>query len=786
MEICFKKKTVTLSIGEFSEFTDRPVAPSGSGRGGGVWRAQIGQVWHAELRKRLEQQDPTASFEVKIAARWPHRQWIFELQGRADQLVPRAQGLTIREIKTVQQPLPAHEPDLRALFPSYFLQLEAYQQLYPLTQNSSPGPIGAELVLVEIQTGMTQTIVLPPPDEGRFLNQLERIHTFVERRRDQLARLRTFAFHPPFPTLRPGQETIREDIEATFAPGRIGLFQAPTGFGKTGAILEFALNRLRSGQSSRLLFLTSKSTGQIQAAAQLHQMLDGQPTVSFLQVRNKGEHCINSVFHCFREVCPYLSNLDERWEESGLARSFASDDSHRIELNFLREEGRRARICPYEITRSVLPLLDIWIGDYNYAFSPSNRGLFVNQPGFDPGQTLLIVDEAHNLPSRVCDTFSARVNVTDALAVMTQLELLGTPAPILLAWEHWLDFLSHLDRCDELPPAVEQDLRQTVVRVCEQLGARPLDYPSLGPDITQQLTELFSIRQLLQADQLERLLWSPRAGQLNLDCIHAGPFIAEILRGFGQVVLMSGTFGPLEAFHQTCGLELTETAALQAHAPWRSHACDVAVDVRVDTRLRSRGAHFGTTAATVATLVEASAQPVVVFFSSYHYAESVRQRIDGDFPWVRIAMQERGVDFQQQASFVEESLLMSDALFLILGSSYAEGIDLLGGRVDCAMVVGPALPEVNALQRARLKRLSHLSSEEAFHEVYQIPGMQRVSQALGRLVRAPAHRAKILLHCQRFADKSYSSLLHPDHRPRTTIFSAEELAQWLANETAPV
>jgi Rad3-related DNA helicase len=787
MEICFTKKTVALSIGEFSEFTDRPVASPGSGRGGGFWRAQIGQIWHTELRKRLEERDPAASFEVKVAARWPHRKWIFELQGRADQLVPHPNGLTIREIKTVQHPLPTHEQELRALFPAYFLQLEAYQRLYPLTPDAQSGPVAAELVLVEIQTGMTQTVLLPAEEEkGRFLDQLERIHNFVERRRDQLERLRTFAFQPPFPTLRPGQETIRQDIEATFAPNRIGLFQAPTGFGKTGAILEFALNHLRSGQSSRLLFLTSKSTGQIQAAAQLHQMLDGQPTVSFLQVRNKGEHCINSVFHCFREVCPYLSNLEARWEESGLARSFASDNNHRIELDFLRENGRRARICPYEITRSILPLLDIWIGDYNYAFSPSNRGLFVNQPGFDATQTLLIVDEAHNLPSRVCDTFSSQVNVTRALEVMTQLELLGTPPTILLAWEHWLNFLSHLDRCDELSPAMEEELRQTVFRVCDQLGARPLDYPTLGPDITQQLMELFSIRQLLQADQLQRLLWSPSAGRLHLDCIHAGPFIAETLRGFGQVVLMSGTLGPLEAFREACGLEPNETAALEAHAPWRQNACQVAVDVRVDTRLRSRGSHFGTTAATVASLVEASANPVVVFFSSYHYAESIRRRMEDDFPWIRIALQERGGDFQRQASFVEESLLMSDVLFLILGSSYAESIDLLGGRVDCAMVVGPALPEVNALQKARLKRLSHLGSEEAFHEVYRIPGLQRVSQALGRLVRAPAHQAKILLHCQRFAEKSYSDLLHPDHQPRAFIFSADELGQWLADETSPV
>lgn len=778
MRICFKTKTVALGIGEFSAFTDRPTASGGTG-GGGFWRAQIGRMWHDELRERLEKQEPEAAFEVKVAARWPHGKWIFELQGRADQVIEREESLAIREIKTTRQPLPAHEPDLRERYPDYFLQLEAYRRLYPIAlPDAADKRITAELVFVEIETGMMQTVPLPPEGDDGFTRQLDRIHAFLERRRDQLERLRDFSFHPPFPQPRPGQESIREELENAFADRKIGLFQAPTGFGKTGAVLEFALNRLRRGRVDRLLFLTGKATGQIQAAAQLERMLAGQPTVSFLQVRNKSEHCIHTEFHCFPEVCPFLANLEQRWDENGLARLFA-ESGRRIDLEFVRDAGRRAGICPYEITRSILPHLDIWIGDYNYVFSPANRGLFFNQPGFDPAHTLLVVDEAHNLPARVRDAFSARVTFQAALDTMTQLEFLGVRPALLSAWERWLDFLSSLPACDELSPHAEEELRRMVARVCDQLAARPLDYPGLGPAITQQLTDMFAIRQLLESDQLERLLWSPENGRLHLSCIDAGPFIAETLRGFGQSILMSATLAPLETFRQNCRLDFTETAFHEAAAPWRKRACEVAVDLRVDTRFHARSTHYATTAATVAALVEKSPTPVVVFFASYRYAETIRQRLDDDFPWTKIAMQERGLDFRQQAEFVEESLLLSDALFLILGGSYAESIDLLGGRVACAMVVGPALPEVNAVQKARLKRLPDLRRDEAFQAVYQVPGMQRVSQAIGRLVRAPEHRAKILLHCQRFADKSYSHLLHPDHRPTTFLFSSDDLAAWL-------
>src|SRR5690606_1935086 len=98
------------------------------------------------------------------------------------------------------------------------------------------------------------------------------------------------------------------------------------------------------------------------------------------------------------------------------------------------------------------------------------------------------------------------------------------------------------------------------------------------------------------------------------------------------------------------------TTVLEARSPWRESACDVAVDLRVDTRYRSRADHFTATAATVASLVEASAGPVAVFFPSYRYAETIRVRMDAEFPWIRVAVQEKGAEFERQRSFVEESL----------------------------------------------------------------------------------------------------------------------------------
>ncbi|MBI3884891.1 MAG: hypothetical protein HY302_04080 [Opitutae bacterium] len=262
-------------------------------------------------------------------------------------------------------------------------------------------------------------------------------------------------------------------------------------------------------------------------------------------------------------------------------------------------------------------------------------------------------------------------------------------------------------------------------------------------------------------------------------------------------------------------------ATLHAPTPWRAGCYDIGVDVRVDTSFRQRANHYGTTAATVEALHAAasreverrrtkdetqnysapstfatrpstsavdprpSTSAVAVFFPSYAYAESVLRALEHDGSVLRATLQPRLPDLAAQAAWVEEHLVFSDALFLVLGSSFAESIDLLGGRVSHAMVVGPALPEVNAVQKARMDTLSNLGRDGAFKRVYQVPGLQKVNQALGRLVRAPGQHAKVLLHCRRFADPGYASLLARDYQFGREIATAADLQAWLSEERPP-
>jgi Rad3-related DNA helicase len=956
MDFNLDARTAALSVGEFADFSLGPRDAVGGAQG--LWRAQLGTHWHNELRARAAAEHAAAaSFEIPITGRIAHRGWTLTFTGRIDQVIrapesapppgrdtspgsapeteglgatspadPRwrqTSGLILREIKSVSRPLPADESELRADYPAYFIQLATYGALWrnglvaappadlpppaegaPAAARAAPATLAlrTELVFVETDSGLAQTIPLTPADDALFRGQLERIAEFLDLRLRARERLRGLSFRPAFATPRPGQETTQAELTVLFERHPLVLFEAPTGFGKTGVLLEFALGQLRSGHFDRALYLTSKSTGQLQVVRTLGAMtaspsgaVEGNPlkveaqgtplaSTSNLQtstatpvaawhVRNKAEHCVNHTFHCVRDSCAYLAEAAARWGQSGLAR-FYLDEKHARDLDTLRAAGREARICPYEITRAALAFNDVWIGDYNYVFAPRNRGLFYEQPGFAAARTLLLIDEAHNLPSRAADAYSHGFTAADAFAVRDELHRLRPLAALVTAWDHWCHCLHHLRATNALPPADEDDVRHLLDELARLIPTVPLDLAALGPHAANLVWQVPALIDELTTTELPRLWWCPRDGELALTCLDAAPAIGATLREFGGVVLASATLTPVDGFAAACGLDAfsdsprsvppvgraagaaiapspapperlgalnkrttrklyrqltsgaellrveearaaTAPALLRAHTPWRDGAYDIACDARVDTTFQHRSHHYTTTAATIAALHAAarhtiagpatvdgpaenelrsvddrrpgSPAAVAVFFPSYAYAEAIRQELAGIASALRVALQPKLRDLAAQTAWVDESLRSDGALFLVLGSSFAESIDALGGRVTHAMVVGPALPEVNAVQRARLAEASRagLGREAAFRRVYQIPGMTKVNQALGRLVRAPGQRARVLLHCRRFLDPGYTSLLASEYQNGTPLLDDAGLAAWLALAAAP-
>ena len=318
-----------------------------------------------------------------------------------------------------------------------------------------------------------------------------------------------------------------------------------------------------------------------------------------------------------------------------------------------------------------------------------------------------------------------------------------------------------------------------IENIIESLQYSPPPVDLLSKNTRDELWHYFEILEFLKDDSLSRLIWSSRPGYIYLSCLGAPSKIATTLDRFSKVVLMSATLSPKNYFCGLCEINPEDCDYLKAEAPWRENAYDVAIDLRVNTSYQSRDLYYFTTAATASAMCRESTTPVVLFFSSYQYASSISKLINLKFPHLRIALQPRKGELLDREQFLKKNLSHANLLLLVIGSSYSESIDLLGGRVSHAMIIGPALPEVNIVQKFRMQTLSEIPRNEAFRQVYQIPALTKINQALGRLVRAPGQKVKVLLHCQRFNQDSYRNLLDPVYQSLLTISSDESLNDWI-------
>lgn len=775
MEFFPEQARARLSIGELASFS----LTGTGGRPGtaGLWRTRLGQQWHEALREPGAAPAGTR-FEVAVEGSLHWKDWQIDLQGRIDQLRDEEGRTCIREVKTTLDALPVPDEDLMAAHPGYLAQLGAYLRLWRNAHPESAAPPAGELHFIDASSGISQILRPDPETTAAALDaRLDELVAFLDARGAALARLRELPPPAAFPSLRPGQQGVADRLLAAIESHRTVLFQAPTGFGKTGLVLEAALESLRRGLFRRIVYLTGKSTGQLEVARQLAALAGDPPGFRFRQIRNKGEHCINHEFHCFPEVCRFLDGIEQRWTPAAF-RSVLNQVSFNPSLEEVREAGRRETVCPYEITRSSLPFQDLLLGDYNYLFAPGSRGVILDTPGFDPGETLLLIDEAHNLPGRAAEALSCALDPRRLNATYHDLAASSAHPRLLHAWEQLLRLIDTLGPTESLAAAAEDDLADLAAEFARTAENHPPERHRLRPPAADDLQEVLRLAKDAGVPSFPRHGWVDTNGVVRLTCLDAADWIREVLQPFAATVLLSATLGPTERFARACGLG--ETTSIDASAPWKFGAYRTIIDTRADTRYERRRAAVPLTAATLARLAESLGPPVVGFFPSYAYAGLVLEQLSSHHPLHRAVLQPRGADLAGQAAFIEESLVLADILLLVLGSSFSEAVDGLGGRVRAALVAGPSYPEVNAIQRARLELRRGAGRETAFHETYRIPGLIKVNQALGRMVRAPGQEVAIVLHCRRFAEEACRSLLAPDLATDAIAVDDAGFEAWLA------
>jgi len=773
-----ESRRLEVSVGDLVPAEDvDPFAPTRAS----FARMQAGTRAHVAYAKEGREQDPDFEAEVVVRGELVVEGWTVAVSGRVDGLRRSPEEIVVEEVKTVILTDAAFAALHPESYPAYLLQLRLY--LFLLAHDGDVEHLRGRLIFINLPGKESRAFdVELDRDEVRKL-LIERVREILDAWRQERQRLRRrralgaeLVF--PFAERRPHQADMEEECLRAMDSGSCLLVSAPPGLGKTAAALSAGL---RHGLSSdrRVFFVTSKTTEQRVVTSTLRRLVDLNDGLTAVVLRAKAKICANDVVFCHPEFCEYARDYPSK------VRTFGSRE-RLLEIGLavpdeVYAEGLRARACPFELSLDLTESADVVVGDYNYVFDPA---IALNRTFDDAAyrDLVLVIDEAHNLIDRAREYYSPHLDSARVREVHRLVEV--RPGDIYREIEDWLGsllrwFASLLDEIEHEEPMLDPaDGRPSypVVRAADAIRRRRrqleeilMRYTSFRResggiipddpilDLTYRFLRFARVMEL-EGDEFVYLLEPSDDGELSyrIVCLDPAPWLRQRLEGFHSVIAMSATLEPEAYYRELLGFPPDRTASIRVPSPFAAENRRVLVVPTVDTTFRQRERWYDRVADTVREIQAARPGHWVTFFPSFAYLREIEARIRPIE--AELLVQEPSMADAERAAILArlERPDGSPRLLLgVLGGSFAEGIDLPGEALVGVIVVSPGLPRVS-LERELLRRRFDELYGSGFDYAYLLPGLSRVVQAAGRLVRGTSDRGVVVLLDRRFGRQVYS------------------------------
>lgn len=598
---------------------------------------------------------------------------------------------------------------------------------------------------------------------SRFSNWLRTLDSLQQVRNTSLASL-TF----PHGEFRNGQREIAELAYKCIDQSGQLVIEAPTGIGKTAALLFPALKALGTRKHDKVIFTTAKNVGRRAAEDTLEHFANAGYKGTALSLTAKDKICLSPGHACHSDDCPYAAQYYDKLPEA-MDAAINLPSLRRSEIEAI---AQRFAVCPYELSLDLLPWVDVIIADLHYVYSlTATLGSAIEQ---DDKRWTVLVDEAHNLPGRAREMYSAELTKAALMEAKkgtsgaAKRELSRINKQILaLQKTEWSEADFH--STDELPTAFVRTLEGFTAFVGEQL-AQDARYLHQRPSL---MDFYFNVLQFLRViehwEQEYRFEMTRDSGKqslrLKLNCLEPARLLRQRQKKAHAVTVFSATLSPLPWSRTSLGLE-DGAVCHRASSPFTRDQLKVTLATHVDTRYAQREKSLPELANTLQSWLSTTTGNCIVYFPSYAYMEQLLERLNTKVAGTRTFWQQRrdsGESGQQTLlALLEER--RDVAAFCILGGIFGEGIDLPGEQLSSVVIVGVGMPQVNRETRALQKWYEQGDSSSfgtGFDHAFVYPGMQKVDQALGRVVRTMDDRGTALLIDSRYGERRYRDLL-PD------------------------
>ena len=760
--------------------------------------------------------DPYAArLEIREEAVSDQQGFFLRVEGRADGIVDDGTGpIVIDEIKGVSRDVAGiREPD-----PIHEAQALCYAYLYLRSSRGSAAlstafdeQVTVRLTYASMTTGEVRQIELPhsvPAVESWFFSLLETAQRWAawRVRHDELRASSLASLEFPL-AARDGQREVMDAVAAAVHGDGHLYVQAPTGSGKTIATMYPALKAMGAGEAAHIAYLTAKTITRRSALECLDLLRQQGAAANVLVITARNKICplrskersaamrarpLSSL--CNPIECPLARGHYESANDA-LYEAIATHDV--LDFDCIREVAARHHVCPYELQRDAARWSDVIICDYHFAFSPSAGLLGIsNEPG--GADTVLLVDEAHNLAERMRDMYSAELSIAELCATERLVrtahdlaQLANALRSVVAAFPTWDNALPpntrrgsgrqqgrHPHAVVHLSDAFADALSALLGLMdtaLEKLGSptdgtrgngrqqgapvgRSIETLLALQDANRGIRAFLSALQRAETGYVTFLAHSESGRRLKIYCVDPSHDLAERLEQARAAVFFSGTLLPMD-YHRKLLAAQEEDASVYARSSFDPRHRQVLIGTDVTTRFSKRGPKlYARIAAYLMALTHAHPGNYLAFLPSYamveETAKALRPLLDGR---TRVVRQRPNMRENERDGFVNEFRTSHDGQsslvgLCVLGGIFGESIDLPGKALIGVVVVGTGMPGISD-EREVIKDYFDARGGKGFSYAYTYPGMVKVLQAAGRLIRTEEDRGVVLLLDSRFCEE---------------------------------
>ncbi|QSX08416.1 ATP-dependent DNA helicase [Alkalibacter rhizosphaerae] len=759
------------------------VLRSGDIDGGYVSRDRMleGAVAHRILQKINKKNVESYESEVTLRCMLHWEDMEFQLEGRADGLFVLDEMIMIDEIKTTILPISKISEDME---PVHWAQAKCYAYMYGVDKDLDR--VGVQMTYYNIESKESVQY-----QKNFSLKELESFMLILLEKYSVWAKLQTEWIDErnhslkglpfPFEGYRKGQRELAVAAYKSITHEHKLFSQAPTGTGKTISMLYPAMKALGEGEIEKIFYLTAKTITREAPLEALMNMMGKGLSAKVLVLTAKDKICFCDETLCNPGYCSYARGHYDRVDEA-LIDGFKQTNV--FTRSQVEELAREHHVCPFELSLDLALLVDVVICDYNYVFDPRAylRRFFAG----GRSESVFLIDEAHNLVDRGREMFSAQITKTSFYELKKQwkgknkeyesiLTKINKEMIFLRKGCKEEGFLSQ----KEIPVDL-MHLLTLFVTQCESMLKEDQHLQEDGGFLQQYFDVLgfLGIGDFYDGDFITFVESRGSEVTVKLLCLDPATQLKEACMRGKSSILFSATLSPMGYFKSVLGGE-EEDWHMSLESPFtQERLCLMAAD-NVSTKYHKREDTKGRISDLIQAFIEVRKGNYIVYFPSYRYMESVQEDFVLRYPQTKVVVQKKGLTEEEREEFLElfqEEPQGTFVAFCVLGGIFSEGIDLKGQRLIGAIVVSVGLPQINTQQNL-LKDHFEEKYGMGFEFAYMYPGMNKVMQAVGRVIRSESDMGAVLLIDERYGHRNYKRIFPPHWKDSRTVRSAGQLSE---------